>query len=265
MDYMGFAFSRAAWSAGVKSSSQRLVLLCLARHADKAGISFPSVDAIVSETILNRKTVFAVLKELRAMGFVAVSKRQQNGNRYQLCIPTVSPENGTSKNGSTEIGSTEIGTTSSTENGTRVVPNLGHEYRSNRELNRTEDSCAPVARAPAAPQKKRPAITHLLEITELPEPWRDYCTQVRPDLDPDRVWTSFRFYWTSGRGSGTRRSDKSWNSTWQTWVRKESESKAPVHQETPEEFGKRIAREMQEEERERQLSLQAMDGRNEYV
>lgn len=226
MDYMGFAFSRAAWSAEVKSSSQRLVLLCLARHADKAGISFPSVDAIVSETLLNRKTVFAGLKELRAMGFVAVSKRQQNGNRYQLCIPTVSPENGTSKNGSTEIGSTEIGTTSSTENGTRVVPNLGHEYRSNRELNRTEYSCAAVAVAPAAPPKRRPAITHPLLITELPEPWRDYCRQVRPDLNPDRVWSSFRFYWTSGKGKERRRSDKGWATSWQNWVRKESERPA---------------------------------------
>ena len=225
MYYMGFAFSRAAWSAGVKSSSQRLVLLCLARHADKAGISFPSVDAIVSETLLNRKTVFAVLKELRAMGFVAVSKRQQNGNRYQLCIPTVSPENGTSKNGSTEIGSTEIGTTSSTENGTRVVPNLGHEYRSNRELNRTEDSCAPVARAPAAP-KRRAAITHLLELTELPGEWRDYCEQVRPDLDPDEIWLNFRFYWKSGKGKERRRSDKGWATSWQNWVRKESERPA---------------------------------------
>lgn len=224
MDYMGFAFSRAAWSAEAKSSSQRLVLLCLARHADKAGISFPSVEAIASETLLNRKTVFAVLKELRAMGFVAVSKRQQNGNRYQLCIPTTSPENGTPKNGSTEIGSTEIGTTSSTENGTQVVPNLGHEYRSNRELNR--EGSAAIPPAPAAPQKKRPAITHLLEITELPEPWRDYCRQVRPDLNPDRVWTSFRFYWTSGKGKERRRSDKGWATSWQNWVRKESERPA---------------------------------------
>lgn len=220
MDYIGFAFSRAAWSAEVKSSSQRLVLLCLARHADKAGISFPSVEAIASETLLNRKTVFAVLKELRAMGFVAVSKRQQNGNRYQLCIPTTSPENGTPKNGSTEIGSTEIGTTSSTENGTRVVPNLGHEYRSNRELNREVRAAIPPAQS--AP-KRRAAITHLLELEALPAEWRDYCKQVRPDLNPDAVWTSFCFYWKSGRGSGTRRSDKSWNSTWQTWVRKESE------------------------------------------
>lgn len=152
------------------------------------------------------------------MGFVAVSKRQQNGNRYQLCIPTTSP-----KNGSTEIGSTEIGTTSSTENGTQVVPNLGHEYRSNRELNR--EGSAAIPPAPAAP-KRRAAITHLLELEALPPEWRDYCAQVRPDLDPDEIWLNFRFYWKSGKGKERRRSDKGWATSWQNWVRKESERPA---------------------------------------
>lgn len=119
--------------------------------------------------------------------------------------------------------------------------------------------------APRTASPARRALTHPFDLEALPDSWREYCTQVRPDLDAEKVFADFRFYWRNGRGSDKRFSDKSWTSHWQTWVRKESESKAPVHQETPEEFGKRVAREMQEEERERQLSLQAMDGRNEYV
>jgi hypothetical protein len=43
-------------------------------------------------------------------------------------------------------------------------------------------------------------------------------------LDPKKVFTDFRFYWENGRGSSTRRSDKGWTQSWQTWVRREKEA-----------------------------------------
>ncbi|MCI5850464.1 MAG: hypothetical protein MR009_02760 [Sutterellaceae bacterium] len=131
-----------------------------------------------------------------------------------------------------------------------MVQNCTPNKEDNKELNKKpnrEDSCAAIHPAQSAP-KRRPAITHPLLITDLPDQWRDYCAQVRPDLDPDRVWTAFRFYWTSGRGSGTRRSDKSWNSTWQTWVRKESEGTRREQPMSYAEMGEQIARELAEED-----------------
>ncbi len=79
---------------------------------------------------------------------------------------------------------------------------------------------APV-QAPKKPKEKKPsAVTHLLSLERLPEDWRQVCQTMHPDGNPDSIWGEFRFYWTSGKGSGTRRSDKGWASTWANWVRR---------------------------------------------
>lgn len=81
--------------------------------------------------------------------------------------------------------------------------------------------------APAAKLgPKRKAITHLFELAELPTDWRTLCEQIRPDLDTQRVFVEFRFYWTQGKGKGTRRSDKGWTSTWMNWVKRQKEQRS---------------------------------------
>lgn len=79
-------------------------------------------------------------------------------------------------------------------------------------------------KAPAS-AKKPTAITHTLDLEELPEDWKQYCLNRRPDLDPEMVFIDFKGWWVNGRGAGTMRSDKSWTSTWQTWVRNQKEGK----------------------------------------
>ncbi|MBM6982306.1 MAG: hypothetical protein I3J00_00210 [Mesosutterella multiformis] len=77
---------------------------------------------------------------------------------------------------------------------------------------------------PPSPLAKREAQTHLFSLSEIPDAWKEYIEAVRPDLDPKKVFTDFRFYWENGRGSSTRRSDKGWTQSWQTWVRREKEA-----------------------------------------
>lgn len=79
--------------------------------------------------------------------------------------------------------------------------------------------------AAAKPAPKRKAITHLFELEGLPDEWRKLCEQIRPDLDPQRVFVEFRFYWTQGKGQGTRRSDKGWTSTWMNWIKRQKEQR----------------------------------------
>lgn len=77
---------------------------------------------------------------------------------------------------------------------------------------------------------KRKAITHLFELEAIPDEWRELCEQIRPDLDPRRVFVEFRFYWTQGKGQGTRRSDKGWTSTWMNWVKRQKEDRTSIYQ-----------------------------------
>ncbi len=53
----------------------------------------------------------------------------------------------------------------------------------------------------------------------LPEDWRQYCIETRPDLDPLAVSENFRDFWHGKPGTNGRKAD--WAATWRAWVRKE--------------------------------------------
>lgn len=93
----------------------------------------------------------------------------------------------------------------------------------------TAETATDKGRHPADAKSNKPpkhkAITHLFELEAIPDDWRELCEQIRPDLDPQRVFVEFRFYWTQGKGQGTRRSDKGWTSTWMNWIKRQKEQR----------------------------------------
>ena len=206
----GYKATDFAWEAPVTSSSERLVILALAKFSDDAGRCFPSVEKLTAITHLNRKTVFSALKALSQSGVVSAQKSERNANRYQLNYALCRTENGTTENGTAVVPKT----------GQPVVPNLGHKQISEHINEQIREEPLP----PPSPAAKREAQTHLFSLSEIPDAWKEYIEAVRPDLDPKKVFTDFRFYWENGRGSSTRRSDKGWTQSWQTWVRREKEA-----------------------------------------
>ena len=207
----GYKATDFAWEAPVTSSSERLVILALAKFSDDAGRCFPSIEKLTATTHLNRKTVFSALKALSQSGVVSAQKSERNANRYQLNYALCRTENGTTENGTAVVPKT----------GQPVVPNLGHEQIS-EHINEQIRGENPLP--PPSPLAKREAQTHLFSLAEIPDAWKEYIEAVRPDLDPKKVFTDFRFYWENGRGSSTRRSDRGWTQSWQTWVRREKEA-----------------------------------------
>lgn len=65
--------------------------------------------------------------------------------------------------------------------------------------------------------------TFKLPYDSIPDQWEELCKQVRPDLNPQRVFVSFRFYFTEGRGAGTMRSERGWSQSWSNWISREKE------------------------------------------
>lgn len=132
---MSFKLSALAWNVEVDKSADRLVLLALASKADDNGRNcFPSVESICGLTVLNRKTVFAVISRLADRGLITVRKRvSTNSNEYLLHVDRWT-ENGSTENGTTQKGdnpktvqrSSQKRDDGSTENGTTVVPKTGH-------------------------------------------------------------------------------------------------------------------------------------------
>lgn len=271
----GYKATEIAWSADVESSAERLTLLALAKWANDDLTCFPSVPTLAAETKLNAKTIRESLKRLDDAGFIRIN-RQAGRNSVYVITPT--------KIGSTKNGSTGIGTT--TEIGSTPLPKLEGEplpktvpEQINEQINekinlsvddssfslqpeqpqtadrttatknaRTESKgLSDKETAAAKPAPKRKAITHLFELEGLPDEWRKLCEQIRPDLDPQRVFVEFRFYWTQGKGQGTRRSDKGWTSTWMNWIKRQKEQRVaqtngkaplPPHKDPAFHFGK---------------------------
>lgn len=237
---MSFKLSALAWNVEVDKSADRLVLLALASKADDNGRNcFPSVESICGLTVLNRKTVFAVISRLADRGLITVRKRvSTNSNEYLLHVDRWT-ENGSAENGTTQKGdnpktvqrSSQKRDDGSTENGTTVVPKTGH-YSINTQSDTqsiTQSESLP-AQAPwettdqlSADVKKieKPKKTvdrgSRLSITELPDDWKAFAEQEEPDLDPKRLFENFKDYWNGL--SGAKAIKKDWKGTWRNFVR----------------------------------------------
>jgi uncharacterized protein YdaU (DUF1376 family) len=59
----------------------------------------------------------------------------------------------------------------------------------------------------------------------LTEDWKEFCQQDRPDLNPSKVFETFKDYWVAKAGQQGVKLD--WFATWRNWVR--SQNQAPVN------------------------------------
>lgn len=236
---MSFKLSALAWNVEVDKSADRLVLLALASKADDNGRNcFPSVESICGLTVLNRKTVFAVISRLADRGLITVRKRvSTNSNEYLLHVDRWT-ENGSAENGTTQKGdnpktvqrSSQKRDDGSTENGTTVVPKTGH-YSIN-----TQSDTQSITQSESLPAQAPWETDHLtndgkkvekpkktvdrgsrLTITELPDDWKAFAEQEEPDLDPKRLFENFKDYWNGL--SGAKAIKKDWKGTWRNFVR----------------------------------------------
>ena len=56
----------------------------------------------------------------------------------------------------------------------------------------------------------------------LTEDWKDFCQQDRPDLNPSKVFDSFKDYWIAKAGQQGVKLD--WFATWRNWVRSQNQA-----------------------------------------
>lgn len=56
-----------------------------------------------------------------------------------------------------------------------------------------------------------------LKEETLPEDWKNFCLKERPELQPEKVFESFKDYWIGVAGVKA-----DWSATWRNWVRKET-------------------------------------------
>ena len=206
----GYKATDFAWEAPVTSSSERLVILALAKFSDDAGRCFPSVEKLTAITHLNRKTVFSALKALSQSGVVSAQKSERNANRYQLNYALCRTENGTSENGTTENGTTENGTAVVPKTGQPVVPNLGHKQISEHINEQIREEPLP----PPSPAAKREAQTHRFSLSEIPdaskEKTRTHQAFKPPELGVELTESAFRDWMTVRKAKHSPLTETAW-------------------------------------------------------
>ena len=63
-----------------------------------------------------------------------------------------------------------------------------------------------------------------LSLTELPDEWKLFCNEERPDLIPETVFEIFKDYWAGISGAKGVKLD--WLATWRNWVRRQNKETA---------------------------------------
>jgi uncharacterized protein YdaU (DUF1376 family) len=58
---------------------------------------------------------------------------------------------------------------------------------------------------------------------DLPDSWTEFCQTERPDLNPQKVFDSFKDYWVAKAGAAGVKLD--WQATWRNWVRNQNIAK----------------------------------------
>ena len=196
----GYKATDFAWEAPVTSSSERLVILALAKFSDDAGRCFPSVEKLTAITHLNRKTVFSALKALSQSGVVSAQKSERNANRYQLNYALCRTENGTTENGTAVVPKT----------GQPVVPNLGHKQISEHINEQIREEPPP----PPSPAAKREAQTHRFSLSEIPdaskEKTRTHQAFKPPELGVELTESAFRDWMTVRKANHSPLTETAW-------------------------------------------------------
>ena len=84
---MSFELEKRAWAIPLPST-EKLVLLCLAHHANPDnGLCFPSTSKIGKDTGLHPKSVSRVLTRLQKRKLVKVKRRMDNSNLFTVTLP----------------------------------------------------------------------------------------------------------------------------------------------------------------------------------
>lgn len=210
------------------------VFIAVCSYAITADECFPSLATLAKVTSIDRRKIPGLLKELELYGWLRRERRQdRNGDadstKYTIrYTETVSPSAGT---GVPIQGDTPVpvgGATVSPPAGLPGVPVGGalrdiNIKRSIKEISREGELFE--TNEPKAKKTRKPSVrVQLPADTILTDEWRNLIAEQRPDLDPGRVFTRFKRYWTDPDILEQPRSSKSkagWLRAWENWIERE--------------------------------------------
>ena len=195
------------WEHSRLGGTELLMLLAIADFADDDGRAYPAVPTLARKCRLQKRRANYILSALKASGELEVHDNAgpRGTNRYRITLP-LHP-------------SAPVQRTAPLHPSARTpaleCPTPLHPSAYEPSLNRHEPSERARKRATSTPKSKR--ATRLATDWKIPDAYRAFCAEARPDLNPDAVAADFHDYWLSAADGKGAKLD--WLATWRRWVR----------------------------------------------
>jgi hypothetical protein len=219
-------------------STELLVLLVLADHADKDGKCFPGVKRLARRCRMSTRNLNYILNALRAGGELQVDRNAgpHGTNRYRLRLSHVGDKPVNQPSALQRVS--DLNPASSLKQVAPAQPiagvkpasslkptSAGSEAGFPKGLNPTSDKPSLNLLEPEGVPKHLHLVlsargTRLPADWTLPLEWRDWAVGKRSDISVDRVAENFHDYWVAQPDPNARKAD--WFAVWRNWVRRES-------------------------------------------
>jgi DNA-binding transcriptional ArsR family regulator len=224
-----------AWAQPVEGTS-KLVLLCLADHADAEGRCWPAVPRIAERCGISARTARRALQVLRAGGALEVDERPGrvpvyrllvttvlrpiglggSGKAAQRVLPLVVPLRGGADPGQNDRG--QIG------RGAKLSPHPGHGGRT--PLTNCHPTPVTLSTEPTSEPSREPSReAGRARGARIPDDWFPDLAGVEfamaRGVALEAQVEAFRSYWQGQAGARARSPD--WSARWRTWCIKDQE------------------------------------------
>lgn len=162
-----------AWSVNIRPATLKLVLLSMADRADEHHCCYPSIERLVRDTSLNKKTIQAGIKTLSEMGLIRDTGERKGATQRVRVFKLSITDKCDRKRDDSKIGNIpEIGTLNVPEIGKLNVPEIGMQNQ----------SVEPVIE----PKAKVDSVNGCSEVQEVMEFWKSRMGKPKAKLTTDR-------------------------------------------------------------------------------
>ncbi len=208
----------AVWEHSKHQGSNLLMMLAIADFSDDDGQAFPAVATLADKCRMTPRNAQLLLASLRDSGEleVAIGEGPRGTNLMKIRLDLLKSQGMKKPSGGVKPASGVKGASGGVKPASQGGEIFGSPlYKRNHQ----EPVEARTARQHSPKESPSTRGTRLPHDWQLPEAWREWCEQHRPDLDPDEVAESFRDYWHSKAGRDAVKAN--WLAVWRNWCRKE--------------------------------------------
>lgn len=221
----------AVWDHSRHAGPHLLMMLAIADFADDDGRAFPAVAKLAEKCRMKPRNAQTLLAVLRASGELEVLEGEgpRGTNLFHIRLDRLRAQPDPLGVQALAGGVQELAGVQSLAGGVQTLAGVGVQRLAHRgasscaspiSMNRHEPVEARIARPhPPDGTASTPRGTRLPTDWQLPEDWREWCLENRPDLDPDATAECFRDHWHAKSGRDATKVD--WLVTWRNWCRRE--------------------------------------------